>query len=243
MWAVPTVIGITTYAEHVLWSERERISAALPWSYVTAVREAGGVAVLLPPGEDDPLAVLDAVDGIVLAGGGDIDPAEYGEAAHPATDEIRPDRDAQELALGRAALERDIPVLGICRGMQVLTVAAGGRLEQHLPDAVGHTDHSGKDGQYPRHAVRLDPDSLAGRLLGEAADVPSYHHQGVTSAGSLRVSGWAHDDTIEAVEAPAGSSLRFCLGVLWHPEQSEDRRLLRALVDAAGSKERRARPA
>ena len=232
---MPTVIGITTYAEHVLWSERERISAALPWSYVTAVREAGGVAVLLPPGEDDPLHVLEAVDGLVLSGGGDIDPTHYGEEPHPATDEVRPDRDAQELALARAAMARDVPVLGICRGMQVLTVAAGGRLEQHLPDVVGHDDHSGKDGHYPRHPVRLDPASLAGRLLGESADVPSYHHQGVASAGTLRVSGWAHDDSIEAVEAPEESPLRFCLGVLWHPEQSDDRRLLQALVDAAAA--------
>lgn len=225
------VIGITTYVDPASWAVwHEQEAALLPYTYVRMVTAAGGRAVLLPP-DDLDADVLQVLDGLVLAGGADIDPALYGERPAPLTD-TRPDRDAGESVLLRAALDRDLPVLGVCRGMQLLAAAAGGRLHQHLPDVVGHEKHRAAPGVYGTHAVRFAPGSRIAALMGDDTEVNSYHHQGVADPGSLTVTGWADDDVVEALEDPAR---RFLLGVQWHPEASRDVRLFQALVAATGS--------
>jgi putative glutamine amidotransferase len=186
--------------------------------------------VLLPP-DDADADVLRVLDGLVLSGGADIDPAFYGEAPAPLTD-TRPDRDAGEFALLVAALERDLPVLGVCRGMQLLAAAAGGSLHQHLPDVIGHEKHRPAPGVYGTHPVRFAPGSRIAALMGDDTEVNSYHHQAVADPGSLTVTGWAGDGVIEAVEDPAR---RFLLGVQWHPEAARDIRLFQALVAAAAA--------
>lgn len=200
-----------------------------PYSYVRAIEAAGARAVVLPPspeGVDEAVARLDAV---VFAGGADLDPEMYDAAPHPSTLGVRADRDAGELPLRQAALRADLPVLGICRGMQLLAVAHGGTLVQHLPDVVRHERHRPSPGVYGQHEVRTAAGSRLRTLLGDCVVVPSYHHQGLASPGSLTVTGWADDDTPEAVEDP---DRRFALGVLWHPEASDDPRLFEALVAA-----------
>jgi putative glutamine amidotransferase len=196
------------------------------------------MALLLAPDPvlvDDPDEALDLVDGLMLAGGADIDPATYGAESHPATIGSVPERDAFEVALVRRALERDLPLLGICRGMQVMNVACGGTLHQHLPELFDHEDHRRVLGSFDGadHDVRLAPGSLAARAVGEQRHVAkSHHHQGVDRLGDgLVVTGWADMDELpEALEA--GRS-RFALGVQWHPEADERSRLVAALVDEA----------
>ena len=226
------VVGITSYVEQARWGVWDVPAVVLPFRYVERVEAAGATAVVLPPAATSDAEVLDRLDAVVFAGGADLDPALYDQPAHERTTGLRPDRDAAEVPLMRAALDRDLPLLGICRGMQVLSVVSGGALEQHLPDVVGHEGHRPEPGVYGRHGVRLAPGSLAHRLLGDEVSVPSYHHQGLASAGSLTVTGWADDDSPEVVEDP---TRRFALGVLWHPEAGDDVRLFEALVAAAGS--------
>jgi putative glutamine amidotransferase len=227
---VRPLIGITSYVEQARWGVWDTTAALVPYSYVQQVEAAGGRAVVVPPSTADPAEVLRVLDGLVLAGGADIDPARYGEEPHQTTAGLRPDRDAGELVLLDAALAQDLPVLGICRGMQLMTVHAGGRLSQHLPDEVGHEEHRPEPGVYGEHAVRLAAGSRLAGILGDRVSVRSYHHQGVADAGALTVTGWADDDTVEAVEDPARS---FALGVLWHPEVGSDPRVFDALVTAA----------
>jgi len=210
----------------------------LPHSYVDAVQRAGGIPVLLPPDpavEADPDAVLDVLDGLVIAGGDDIDPSFYGEKPHPAVTGTAPRRDAFEIALARRALERDLPLLGICRGMQVINVACGGTLIQHLPDDVGHEDHRRTLGSFDNadHDVRLEPRSLIARAAGETTHgTKSHHHQGVARVGDgLTVTGWATID--ELPEAVEDQSRRFALGVQWHPEADPESTVVQALVDEA----------
>lgn len=230
------VIGITSYVEQARWGVWDVPAAVLPFRYVERVEAAGARAVVLPPtASRDDDALLDRLDGVVLAGGSDLDPQLYGEEPHPETTGLRPERDAAELPLLRSALDRDLPVLGVCRGMQLMSVLAGGSLVQHLPEAVGHDRHRPAPGVYGLHDVRLEPGSRAHAILGDTVTVPSYHHQGLASAGSLSITGWADDDTPEVVEDP---ERRFALGVLWHPEADDDPRLFQALVAAA--KERQA---
>jgi putative glutamine amidotransferase len=228
------VVGIVTYVEPARWGVWDDRCALLPWSYVEAVQRAGGVALLLPPDarvEADRL--LDRVDALVLAGGPDVDPALYDAARHPTTDAPRVERDAFEVRLARRALERDLPFLGICRGMQVLNVARGGTLHQHLPEVVGHERHREVPGTFGDHGVRLEAGSLAARAAGEV-DHPtkSHHHQGVDAlGGGLVVTGWSEDDGLpEAIEDP---DRRYALGVQWHPEADEASRLIASLVDEA----------
>ena len=223
------LIGITSYVEQARWGVWDSKAALVPYAYVQQVSDAGGRAVLVPP-DDDPAEILAALDGLVLAGGADIDPIHYGEQAHPETTGLRGDRDRGELELLAAARRAQTPVLGICRGMQLMTVAAGGHLHQHLPELVGHHDHRPAAGQYGDHGVRIDAASQLARILGGQVQVRSYHHQGVLDAGKLTVVGWADDGAIEAVEDP---SQPFALGVLWHPEVGQDPRLFQALVAAA----------
>ena len=228
-------IGVTAATERVSYGVWEEVPAIIsPARYVQAVQRAGGRPILLPPDPEDaedPSGVLDLLDALVVTGGaGDLDPALYGEEPHPETGTVQEERDAYELALVRAALARELPILGICRGMQVLNVAYGGTIEQHLPDALGHEEHRHTPGTFADHEVRLVPGSLAARAAGaERTPVKSHHHQGIKEVGSgLEVTGWAAED--EAVEALEDPSCPFVLGVLWHPEEDENSRLIKALV-------------
>ncbi len=225
------VIGISAYQERTQWGAWDMEAVLVPERYVRHVRHAGGLPLVIPPSAGSDPQLLELLDGVVLAGGADLDPALYGQPAHPETAGLRPDRDDAERALLSAAMERDVPTLGICRGMQLLAVSHGGALQQHLPDVVGHERHRPAPGTFGEHAVRLKQGSLAHRTLGDSVVVKSYHHQGVADAGSLLVTGWADDDTIEAVEVPGK---RFAIGVLWHPEAGDDPALFQQLVAAAG---------
>lgn len=237
------IVGISSYLEPASWGVWREVAAALiPYTYVRAVTAAGGRAVVLPPDDVDS-DVLRAVHALVFAGGADLGPSLYGATPGPHTDS-RPDRDSGEMTLLRAALDADLPVLGVCRGMQLLAVAYGGRLHQHLPDVVGHDKHRPAPGRYGKHGVRFAPGSriaevMAGSLAAPgrwaSVEVNSYHHQGVAEPGRLTVTGWADDGVIEAVEDPAR---RFVLGVQWHPEEAGDQRLFAALVRAAAPSDR-----
>jgi putative glutamine amidotransferase len=182
-------------------------------------------------------ATLDAIGALVLCGGPDLDPALYGQPRATATAHLSPERDAPELELARAALERDLPLLGICRGMQVLNVVRGGTLHQHLPDVVGHDGHATRPGHFDAHRIRTAPGTQVSALLGTETTVISGHHQGIDRVGEgLMASAWSPDGAVEAVEDP---DRRFALGVLWHPEQGDDRRLFVALIKAAVPRTRR----
>ena len=232
------VIGITAYVEPASWTVWRDVPAALvPLTYVQQVRGAGGLPVVLPPAPPDPdpdlvNSMLDPLDGLLLVGGAAVDPARYGEAAHASVQPPRRDRDGTELALVRTARERDLPVLGVCRGMQIMVVAAGGRLEQHLPDRLGAQVHAPARGEYGAHSVDIAAGSRLAGILGDQVDVSSYHHQGVLTHPGLEPVAWAGDGVLEALEDPAA---RFCVGVLWHPEVGTDPRLFEALVHAAAT--------
>jgi putative glutamine amidotransferase len=231
-------IGICAAVELVSWGVWSEVEAALvPRTYATAVQRAGGVALVLPPdgsAPGHPRAWLDRIDALLLAGGSDIDPATYGAEADAHTGHTWPDRDSFEVALATGALERGMPVLGICRGMQLLNVALGGTLAQHLPDELGSDRHLHTPGAFADHSVRLESGSLAARAIGAGTtQVKSHHHQGVDRLGEgLVATGWSvEDEVIEAVEMPGD---RFCMGVLWHPEEDGESLVIRALVEAAG---------
>lgn len=235
------VIGICTALERARWGMWEQEAVLLSRSYVEAVQNVGGLAVMLPPDErllEDPWEALDLIDGLMLAGGADIDPSMYGRQAHPQTVDTVPERDRFEIALLRAAVERDMPVLGICRGMQVINVAYGGTLLQHLPERFGHHEHLKVIGTFDGadHDVDLIDGSLAARAAGETHHATkSHHHQGVDELGEgLRISGSCSLDGLpEAIEMPAR---RFVLGVQWHPEADEASHVVGALVEAAAQR-------
>ena len=225
------IIGITTYAEQARFGVWDVPTALTPMSYVSAIERADGRPLLVPPSEEAIEETLDALDGLLFSGGSDIDPSLYGAEPHPSVNGTRPDRDRAELALMRAALARDMPVLAVCRGMEVLNVARGGDLVQHLPDVLGHEHHKHTPGVFGDHEVDLVPDGRLARLLGDRAPVKSHHHQGVGRLGEgLAETAWADDGTVEGIE---DRSRRFAVGVLWHPEQGEDFALFRALVEEA----------
>ena len=225
------VIGITSYAEQARWGVWDAPAALIPMAYVRAVERAGGRPLLVPPSEEAIDETLDALDGLLFSGGADLDPELYGAVAHPETNGVRPERDRAEIALLQAALERDMPVLAVCRGSQVFNVARGGDLVQHLPEVVGDEKHKHTPGVFADHDVDVKADSRLGRLLGERTPVKSHHHQGYGRLGEgLVESARAEDGTIEAFEDP---SQRFALGVLWHPEEGKDFRLFEQLVDEA----------
>jgi putative glutamine amidotransferase len=228
-------IGICTALERAQWSVWDQPAALLPLNYIQAVQRAGGLVLLVPPDPqltERPDELLDQLDGLMLAGGADIDPAIYGAQPHPETVGTMPERDAFEVALTRRAMQRGLPLLGICRGMQLMNVAAGGTLNQHLPDEIGHRRVLGSfDGA--DHDVRLQPGSLAARAAGEQLHVTkSHHHQGVDRIGEgFVVTGWSVlDDLPEAIELANGN---FALGVQWHPEADDTSRLIQSLVDQA----------
>ncbi len=231
-------IGICAARTDASWGVWNQSAALLPFGYVEAVHKAGGLALIIPP---DPTLVahpdqmLARIDGLILSGGNDLDPASYGAEPHPATNGTVPERDQVEIALTRRAVELDMPVLGICRGMQLLNVALGGTLLQHLPDEFGHEEHRRTPGSFADsdHDVRIESGSLAAAAAGEQLHATkSHHHQGVDRIGDgLTVTGLsALDDLPEAIEAPERS---FVLGVQWHPEADQGSRVIEALVSAA----------
>jgi putative glutamine amidotransferase len=225
------VIGICTAIESARWAAWEVVVNLSPRTYSLAVQRAGGMALLLAPDDvtaENPDEILDLIDGLILAGGSDIDPGSYGAQPHPETRGTWPERDRFEIGLGTRALERDMPVLGICRGMEMLNVIQGGTLKQHL----GLELHRHTPGAFTDHRVQLDPDSLAARVVGaETTEVKSAHHQGLEELGEgVVVSGHADDGVVEAVDLPGRS---FAVGVLWHPEEDERSRVVGALVDEA----------
>lgn len=238
--ATSPLIGISCYLEQTRYGVWDTPAAVLPRGYLDGVVAAGGMPVLLPPVGRWGAAQLSRLDGLLLAGGPDIDPARYHQPAHPRGGRPRPERDAAELEMLDAALLNGLPVLGVCRGMQVLNIALGGTLRQHLPDVVGNADHLPVPGTFGRVEVKIDPDSGLAGVLGDEVTVSCHHHQSVDRLGrDLRPVGWAADGTLEAVELPGA---KFVVGVEWHPEggydvegpeESIDWRLFDALVEAA----------
>jgi gamma-glutamyl-gamma-aminobutyrate hydrolase PuuD len=226
------IVGITSYAEPgVRWGAWELAAALVPLDYVHAVERAGGRPLLVPPSEQGVEETLDALDGLLFSGGSDLEPALYGQEPHAETTGVIVERDRAELLLLEAALARDLPVLAVCRGSQVLNVACGGDLVQHLPEQVGNDRHKHTPGVFADHEVTIDAASGLGAILGEHAPVKSHHHQGIGRVGDgLRAVAWADDGTPEGIEDP---NRRFAVGVLWHPEAGEDGALFDTLVAAA----------
>lgn len=231
------LIGITSYLEQAqtgVWDVR---ASFLPEVYLRAVTDVGGIAIVLPPQAVDrriARRIIGSLDGLIMAGGADIDPRRYGQTAHERTGAPREDRDAFEDALLRAALETELPFLGICRGAQLLNVTLGGDLIQHLPDRVGDERYQLGDARFTEVEIEVDPDTRIAEVLGNSrrALAPLYHHQAIDRvADPLIVTSRTADGVIESVELPASP---FCVGVQWHPEEREDdRRLFAGLVDAA----------
>jgi putative glutamine amidotransferase len=228
------LIGITAYAQPARWGAWELPAAFVPLHYVDSVEQAGGRALLVPPSTEAVDETLDALDGLVVSGGIDIDPTAYGAARHPETDPAQSRRDAGELALLEGALERDLPTLAICRGFQLLNVLRGGDLVQHLPESVGHEGHREEPGRFSEHPIEVEGGTRLAGILGDRHDgVHSSHHQGVGRVGEgLVASAWAPDGSLEGLEDP---DRRFAVAVLWHPEMEDDKRLFAALVEEARS--------
>jgi len=223
------VIGVTTSVNVRDYETPEQAVVMLPANYPQAIRRAGGIPVLLTEG-DDVETLLDRLDGIVIAGGRDIDPARYGEEPHERTTNTRPEQDRWESALIAAAIESDLPMLCVCRGHQLLSVERGGRLHQHLPETPGHENHGAVDGEWSDHRVEIDPDSQLASIIGTSTNANSGHHQGVAEAGDLTVVARTSDGLIEAVELPGSS---FLLSMQWHPEMVDQKAVFEALIEAA----------
>ncbi|GAB3766708.1 putative glutamine amidotransferase [Nocardioides ginsengisegetis] len=226
------VIGLTTYREDASWGVWHQSADLLPAQYARAVEATGGVPLLLPPvaTPDAAAAVVARLDGLVISGGADVDPERYGAPPHPRTAGWRPDRDAWETALLDAADAAGLPVLGVCRGMQLMAVHAGGELDQHTPDLVDHEEHSPGGDVFGTIPVATVPGSRVAGLVGTTLDVSCHHHQSVRSHPGFTASAHAADGTLEAMEAPGD---RFCVAVQWHPETSADVGLLAGLLEAA----------
>lgn len=225
------LIGLTTYVEQASFGFWDLPSAVLPGVYLDGVTAVGGTPILLPPATTWEAAHLSGLDGLIVVGGADIDPARYGAARDPATGPARADRDTAESDLVALALKTGLPLLGVCRGLQMLNVVLGGTLHQHLPDVVGTTDHVPRPGTFGEVGVRIAEGSRLAGILGEQVDVRCHHHQAIDRLGEGLVPvAWAADGTVEAVELPGET---FCLGVQWHPEMDVDRRLFAALVEEA----------
>jgi putative glutamine amidotransferase len=227
------VIGVSCYGERASWGAWDVDAVVLHRAYVEVLEAAGAAVVIVPPMTDEATidSIVSRLDGLVLAGGADVNPADYGAQAHATTDRPRLDRDRTERHLYRAARDEGLPVLGICRGMQVMAVESGGSLIQDLPDAGYGLAHREKPGAFTEHGATFTTGSLIARVLGATeATVNSSHHQAVGEPGGLTVTGLAADGTVEVLEDPDAA---FVLGVQWHPEMSGDRRLFEALVHAA----------
>lgn len=224
------LIGLTTYRETAAWGAWKLPADLLPAVYARSVEAAGGIAVLLPPQAEAAAQVVSRLDGLIISGGADVDPDRYGRRSHPRTGGLRRDRDTWELALLDAAAAAGLPTLGICRGLQVMAVHAGGRIEQHVPDVVGHEEHSPGPSAFGWTSVSTVEDSLLRRLVGDRMQVSCHHHQAVAEHPRFLASARAADGTIEGIEDP---DRPFWLAVQWHPETGEDYGLFTGLVAAA----------
>lgn len=227
-------IGLTTYWQQAQWGVWEDLAAIVPGTYVSGVAAAGGTPILLPPVGTD-VSVLDVLDGLIVIGGVDVDPTNYGAAPHESTS-AQPERDDHDLALTRAALDRGLPLFLICRGAQILNVALGGTLHQHIPDILPETRYQPAPGHFGEVELRAEPGSLIEGILGSRASVPVYHHQSIDQlAPGLRITATDAAGTVEAVESdPACGPTGWLLGVQFHPEQNpDDPRLLESFVAAA----------
>ena len=226
------LIGLTTYREDAAWGVWHQRADVLPTAYAAAVEATGGVPVLLPPvaqvGAAD--AVVARLDGLVISGGADVDPGRYADSPHPRTAGWRPDRDAWESALLDAADAAGLPVLGVCRGMQLMAVHAGGALDQHTPDLVDHERHSPGGDEFGAIEVSTTTGTRVAALVGDRLEVSCHHHQSVQTHPGFVVAAHAADGTLEAMEVPGD---RFCVAVQWHPETAADVGLLAGLVRAA----------
>ena len=230
------VIGISTYREQTRFRMWDVTADVLHAAYARSVEAAGGAPVLLPPqGAAAAPALVARLDGLIISGGSDVDPGRYAAEPHPKTVGWRTDRDEWELALLGAASAAGLPLLGVCRGMQLLAVSVGGQLQQHVPDAVGHDEHSPGVDSYGAVRVAVAPDSMMHRLVGDELEVSCHHHQAVSAHPGLVASAWANDGTIEAIEDPGA---RFRIGVQWHPETADDQGLFAGLVAAASGSAR-----
>ena len=230
------VIGVTTYREQARWGVWDTHADVLHAQYADALLAAGGIPVLLPPASaaaDVAALVVGRIDGLVVSGGADVDPERYGEEPHPRTTGWRADRDAWESALLLAADAAELPTLGVCRGMQLMAVAAGGSLAQHTPDLVGHEEHSPGGDVFGTIEVTTAEQSRLRTLVGERVDVGCHHHQTVATHPGFEATAWAADGSLEAMERPGA---RFCVAVQWHPEVGDDASLFAALVAAAGER-------
>lgn len=228
------IIGLTTYRENARWGVWDRLADLQSTLYTDALAASGAAVVLVPPTDSGVTDVLRVLDGLVLSGGADVDPATYETPAHAASGPFRADRDTAEMALVRAAVSIGVPVLGICRGMQVLNVALGGNLLQHLPEVEGVLAHQGAPGVFSTRSVTFDAGSWLGRTLGANVSTACHHHQAVDRvAAGLRVVGRADDGAPEAIEGDDGAPV---FGVQWHPEQLDDRTLFEAFVGLAAQR-------
>lgn len=239
------VVGVTAYEEEASWGHWHTQACLLPSGYLRSLADAGASPVVLPVQDERDSALeslLERLDGLVLSGGPDVDPARYGAEPHPRSQPPRTPRDERELALLETAEAIGLPVLAICRGMQLLNVSRGGTLVQHLPEVVGHDEHNPTPGAFSGHRVRVEPGSFLARALSwEGRDVPTHHHQGIDRVGDgLRAVAWADDGTVEAIEDP---NRPFLIGVQWHPEADEDRSVFAAVVRAASERLAARRPA
>ena len=223
------LIGVTTSVKIRDYETPNQAVLMLPTTYPNAIKNAGGVPVLLTEGEEVE-SLLSRIDGLIIAGGRDIDPALYGEDPHKNTTDFRPEQDAWEIALMRAAIERDMPMLCVCRGHQLLSVERGGHLYQHLPETPGFEEHGSTGGEWSDHIVKIGSDSKLGAILGTQTRGNSGHHQGVADAGDLTVVGRTEDGLIEAVEMP---DKKFVISTQWHPEMIEQAAIFDALIEAA----------
>ncbi len=228
----PPLIGLTAYAEDAQWAVWRSRAAVVGWVYIDAIHRAGGRAIMIPPGQEGLDRIIDTIDGLVLAGGQDVNPERYGARSSPETQEPHDDRDATELALVTRALERNLPTLAICRGLQVMNIARGGNLIQHLPDEIGSTVHREVVGEFSRHPVEIASESRLAKVMPPGGVVPSHHHQATGQIGDGLVPvAWATDGTVEALEDP---HCDFALGVQWHPEEDPSDALFAEFVSAAG---------
>jgi putative glutamine amidotransferase len=224
------VIGLSTYREMAAWTVWNLHADLLPGVYTRSMEAAGAVVVLLPPQSDGAAEIMARLDGLIITGGPDVDPERYGERPHARTVRVREDRDAWEIALLTAAAEVGLPVLGVCRGMQLMAVTAGGSLLQHIPDVTGSDRHSPGPDIYGAIEVRTEPGSRLAGIIGDAVTVACHHHQAVVDHPGFVAVATADDGLLEAMETPGD---RFRLGVQWHPETQADRRLFEAIAAAA----------
>lgn len=223
------VIGITCPSRPTKWANWDLDAVVLPTTYHKMVIQCGGIPLLIPPGCSSE--VMNRIDGLIISGGPDINPQIYGQNSGSYTNEIYPAQDDSEIELIKSAIDKDVPLLCICRGFQLLCAINGGELHQHLPETVGYENHGGWNGRVTEHGVDIIKGTKLEKIMGTHITANSTHHQGVSNAGNLLISAYSsHDNLIEAVEF---EELRFCIGVQWHPERIKHTNLYLEFIETA----------